>query len=103
MANGFTEMPQVQVARCDAKPVWMVWRRGAFKRPGLVMGTLLAGYGIARFMVEFVRQPDAQFIADGNPLGLAWQVNGWGLTMGQILCLPMIVVGAWLIRRATRP
>ena len=83
--------------------VWLVWRCDALKRPGLVAGTFFAGYGLSRFLVEFVRQPDAQFVSDGNPLGLAWQIGGWGLTMGQILCLPMIVVGAWLIRRATRP
>ena len=83
--------------------IWLVWRCDALKRPGLVAGTFFAGYGLSRFLVEFVRQPDAQFVSDGNPLGLAWQIGGWGLTMGQILCLPMIVVGAWLIRRATRP
>lgn len=80
--------------------IWLVWRRDAFKSPGLIMGTFLAGYGIARFVVEFVRQPDAQFIAPGNPLGLAWHIGGYGLTMGQILCLPMIAVGAFFIVRA---
>jgi phosphatidylglycerol:prolipoprotein diacylglycerol transferase len=82
--------------------LWLVWRRGAFKRPGLVLGTFLAGYGIARFAVEFLRQPDAQFISPGNPLGLAMQVGGWGLTMGQILSLPMIALGLWFMRRAYR-
>ena len=80
--------------------VWLAWRRGAFKTPGLIMGTFLAGYGAARFMVEFVRQPDAQFITEGNPLGLAWQMSGYGLTMGQILCLPMIAVGLYFILTA---
>ncbi|MEL6450631.1 MAG: prolipoprotein diacylglyceryl transferase [Pseudomonadota bacterium] len=82
--------------------LWMVWRRDAFKRPGLLCGTFLAGYGLSRFVVEFVRQPDAQFISDGNPLGLAWHVGGYGLTMGQILSLPMILLGAWLILRLRR-
>lgn len=82
--------------------VWLVWRRGAFKTPGLIMGTFLAGYGIARFMVEFVRQPDAQFITQGNPLGLALHVGGYGLTMGQLLCLPMIAVGLFFVLRARR-
>ena len=82
--------------------IWLVWRRGAFKTPGLVMGTFLAGYGLARFAVEFVRQPDAQFVTESNPLGLAWQVGGYGLTMGQILCLPMIAVGVFFILRARR-
>ncbi len=82
--------------------LYMAWRRGALKSPGLIGGTFLAGYGIARFMVEFVRQPDAQFITAGNPLGLAWEIGGYGLTMGQILCLPMIAVGAFFILRARR-
>jgi len=82
--------------------VWLVWRRGAFHTPGLVMGTFLAGYGIARFAVEFVRQPDAQFVTAGNPLGLAWEIGGYGLTMGQILCLPMMAVGLYFILRARR-
>lgn len=82
--------------------VWMAWRHGALKKEGLIGGTFLAGYGTARFMVEFVRQPDRQFITDGNPLGLAFEVSGYGLTMGQILCLPMIAAGLFLIARAYR-
>ncbi len=80
--------------------LWLAFAKGAFKRSGLVCGVFLTGYGLARFLVEFVRQPDAQFISPGNPLGLAWHVGGYGLTMGQILSLPMILVGAWLILRA---
>ncbi len=80
--------------------LWLVWRRDGFKTPGLVSGTFFAGYGLARFMVEFARQPDAQFVTAGNPLGLAWNVGGYGLTMGQILSLPMIALGLYLISRA---
>ncbi|MEP2028382.1 MAG: prolipoprotein diacylglyceryl transferase [Paracoccaceae bacterium] len=80
--------------------LWLVWRKNGLKTPGLVAGTFFAGYGLARFVVEFVRQPDAQFISAGNPLGLAWQVGGYGLTMGQILSLPMIALGAYLITSA---
>ncbi|WP_299210210.1 prolipoprotein diacylglyceryl transferase [uncultured Tateyamaria sp.] len=82
--------------------LWLAWRRGALKRPGILTGLFLAGYGISRFLVEFVRQPDAQFISSGNPLGLAWHIGGYGLTMGQILSLPMILLGLWLIARARR-
>ena len=82
--------------------IWMAWKRGALKMPGLIGGTFLAGYGAARFAVEFLRQPDAQFVTPGNPLGLAWHIGGWGLTMGQILSLPMIAVGIFLIIRARR-
>ena len=79
--------------------IWMVWRRGAFKRPGLIAGTFFAGYGLARFLVEFVRQPDAQFVSPGNPLGLALHFGGYGLTMGQLLSLPMIALGLYFVFR----
>ncbi|MEM7320577.1 MAG: prolipoprotein diacylglyceryl transferase [Pseudomonadota bacterium] len=82
--------------------IWMIYRRGAFRSPGLVLGTFLTVYGSARFLVEFARQPDAQFVTDGNPLGLAWHIGGVGLTMGQILSLPMILLGLWFIRMARR-
>ncbi len=83
-----------------AVPAVVLWRKGWLQRRGAIMGVFLAGYGLARFLVEFVRQPDAQFVTDGNPLGLALQLGGYGLTMGQILSLPMIAVGLWLIRRS---
>lgn len=59
------------------------------KRPpvGVISGAFLLGYGVFRFLIEFWRVPDPQ-------LGyLAW---GW-LTMGQVLSVPMILIGAGLI------
>jgi phosphatidylglycerol:prolipoprotein diacylglycerol transferase len=82
--------------------LWLVYRRGWLKAPGRIMGLFLAGYGAARFVVEFVRQPDAQFAGPGNPLGHAWQFGEFGLTMGQILSLPMIAVGVFILLRARR-
>ena len=82
--------------------LWLVWRRDAYKTPGLIAGTFFLGYGIARFAVEFVRQPDAQFVSAGNPLGLALEVGGYGLTMGQLLSVPMIGLGLYLTRQARR-
>lgn len=81
---------------------WLAFRRGALKMPWLISGVFFAGYGLGRFVVEFVRQPDAQFVSDGNPLGLAWQVGGYGLTMGQMLSLPMIIVGVAVVIAARR-
>lgn len=80
--------------------IWLAFRRGWLKRPGALMGLFLAGYGLARFLVEFVRQPDAQFVSPGNPVGWALQFGGYGLTMGQILSLPMIAAGLWFVLRA---
>lgn len=79
---------------------YLIWRRDWLKTPGKIAGLFFAGYGVARFLVEFVRQPDAQFVSEGNPLGLALHVAGYGLTMGQILTLPMIAVGLWFIAKA---
>lgn len=80
---------------------WMVGR-GWLKRPGAVAGVFFAGYGIGRFIVEFFRQPDVQFQGPDNPLGLAVHMGGYGLTMGQLLNLPMIALGVYLVVRARR-
>lgn len=56
---------------------------------GAVSGAFLAGYAVLRFLAEFARQPDA-FL--GFPLP--------GVTMGQILSVPMLAAGLWLMRRA---
>ncbi len=63
----------------------------ALEKPGLLGGVFLAGYGLARFTVEWFREPDAQ-------LGLL----SLGLSMGQWLSVPMILLGGYLIIRATR-
>jgi len=82
--------------------IWLAFRGGALRRRWLLAGTFFAVYGAARLLVEFVRQPDAQFVSEGNPLGLALHWQGWGLTMGQILSLPMLVVGVAVIVMARR-
>jgi phosphatidylglycerol:prolipoprotein diacylglycerol transferase len=82
--------------------LWLVYRRNWLHQSGQVMGLFFAGYGAARFFVEFFRQPDAQFQSPGNPLGLAFHAGGYGLTMGQTLSLPMIIVGLVLIWWARR-
>ncbi|MDR0807917.1 MAG: prolipoprotein diacylglyceryl transferase [Gemmobacter sp.] len=83
--------------------LWLAFRaRSALHRPGLIVGLFFAGYGIARFTVEFFRQPDAQFVSADNPLGLYVHAGGRGLTAGQLLSLPMILAGLWLISRARR-
>jgi phosphatidylglycerol---prolipoprotein diacylglyceryl transferase len=76
---------------------FLVWRRGALKRPGTVTAVFLAGYGLGRFSVEFFRQPDAQFITLDNPMGHVLSLGPLGVTMGQALSLPMILAGVALL------
>lgn len=78
----------------------VLFRLGALKRPGTLTGAFLLGYGLARFAVEFVRQADGQFISAANPLGHVIGDAGFGLSMGQLLSLPMIAAGLWLLARA---
>ena len=80
--------------------LWLVWRRRWLARPGATAGVFFAGYGAARFAVEFVRQPDAYFVTPDNPIGLALHWGSLGLTMGQLLSLPMIAAGVWFVARA---
>ena len=82
--------------------LFLAFRKAALKKPGLITGIFFAGYGIARCFVELVRQPDAQFQSAENPLGYVFELAGLGITMGQILSLPMIAVGLFLISRARR-
>ena len=68
-----------------------IWKWKMLKRPGFVTGLFLLGYGVCRAALENVRQPDAGL--ENLPLGL---------TMGMILSIPMMLVGAWLIWRALK-
>jgi len=68
----------------------IIWWFAARPRPvGRVSGLFLAGYGFFRFLVEFVREPDAHL----GPVLLDW------VTMGQVLSVPMIVFGLILLLR----
>ena len=80
----------------------LAFRFGGLKKPWLLSGLFFAGYGMSRFIVEFVRQPDAQFVSPGNPLGWAVQFGDYGLTMGQVLTLPMIVIGLVVVMATLR-
>jgi phosphatidylglycerol:prolipoprotein diacylglycerol transferase len=74
--------------------LWLaVFKGRLLAKPGYVTGIFLFGYGLARASLETVRQPD--FGMENLPLGL---------TMGMMLSIPMMIVGAWLIWRAwSRP
>ena len=66
--------------------VGLLVRAGALKRPGVVTGVFAIGYGIARIACEFFREPDVQ-------LGFLWG----GLTMGMLLCIPLVIAGVALL------
>ena len=78
--------------------LWLAFRRDALKVPGQITGVFLAGYGAARFVVEYFRQADAQFITPDNPLGHVIRLSdSLGVTMGQLLSLPMLAAGIALV------
>jgi phosphatidylglycerol:prolipoprotein diacylglycerol transferase len=80
----------------------LVFRFAALKKSWMITGIFFASYGAGRFLLEFVRQPDAQFVTPGNPLGLAFHIDGWGVTMGQTLSIPMILIGLTVVLIAVR-
>jgi phosphatidylglycerol---prolipoprotein diacylglyceryl transferase len=82
--------------------LFLVWRRDWLKKPGQIAGLFFAGYGVARFVVELVRQADPQFITPDNPYGYVIGSGSFGLSMGQSLSLPMIVIGIGVIFWARR-
>lgn len=84
--------------------LFVLVRMGGLRRPGLALGVFLSGYGAARIFVELFRQADAQFITPENPLGHVIGGPVWGLSMGQVLSLPMLLVGLGLVVMAlSRP
>jgi phosphatidylglycerol:prolipoprotein diacylglycerol transferase len=62
------------------------------KQPGFVAGAMIAGYGSARILVEFFREPDAH---------IGYLAGDW-LTMGMVLSVPMVLLGVWAMLRARR-
>ena len=70
----------------------------SFKRPGETVSIFLIGYGLSRAIIEIFREPDLQLITELNPNGYVIFVSeSVGLSMGQILCAPMIIIGIALI------
>lgn len=66
-------------------------RFGALKRPGLILGSFITVYAVARTTGEFFREPDPQ-------LGFLWG----GMTMGMLLCIPMFIAGVIIVAAALR-
>jgi phosphatidylglycerol:prolipoprotein diacylglycerol transferase len=82
--------------------MWLVWRRGALKAPGRLMGVFFLFYGLSRMFIELFRQADEQYITAENPMGYVLQFGEWGLSMGQVLSLPMVLVGLAVLLRSRK-
>ena len=66
----------------------------SFNRRGETICIFLIGYGLSRAIIEVFREPDMQFITESNPNGYVIFISeSFGLSMGQVLCLPMIIIG----------
>ena len=74
-------------------------RACGFRRPGLLGGLFVVGYALARTTCEFFREPDPQL---GFLFGTHVGALGGGITMGMLLCVPMVLAGAVFIVRALR-
>jgi phosphatidylglycerol---prolipoprotein diacylglyceryl transferase len=74
-------------------------RRFGFRKPGLLGGIFVLGYALARTVCEFFREPDRQLgFLFGDHLG----PMGGGVTMGMLLCVPMMIVGlTYIVLAAT--
>jgi len=66
--------------------LWTAAQAGALKRPGLITGLFGIGYGLARIFCEFFREPDP-----------VQEVLPNGLTMGMVLSLPLVFIGAGIV------
>jgi prolipoprotein diacylglyceryl transferase len=64
---------------------WMYWKKQAYKQTGLIFGVFLIGIFGTRFLLEFIKLNQEAF------------ESGMLLNMGQILSIPFIIWGVWLI------
>lgn len=82
--------------------LFLLARSGGLRWPGLMTGVFSLWYGMSRFLVEYFRVPDPQFFSASNLNGFAYKYGDYGVTMGQVLSLPMIIIGLFLIASAVR-
>ena len=74
--------------------MYLYWRRNAQERPGLLLGVFLIGIFGSRFFIEFLKNVQEQW-----EIGLRQSI---GLDQGQLLSIPFVIAGIWLIVRAMR-
>lgn len=71
---------------------FLTHHRDALKSPGIVSGVFLAGYGMARIIGEFFREPNAGHFLNVGPF-----------SAGQFYCVPMVLIGIYLLWRVQKP
>ena len=74
--------------------MWLYWKRNAQERQGLIFGVFMLGIFVPRFLIEFIKNVQ-------EPWELSLRA-ACGLDQGQLLSLPFIALGVWLIVRAMR-
>jgi phosphatidylglycerol:prolipoprotein diacylglycerol transferase len=70
---------------------WLTYRVLALRRPGMVAGAFMVGYGLARSFCEFFREPDPGHVLTFGPF-----------TAGIVYSVPMILVGLWILHGAAK-
>jgi len=74
--------------------MWVLfWFTRARYKPGMLAGVFILGYAVSRFLVEYFRMPDEH---------LVWVAERTGLSMGQWLTVPMLLLGLYLIVTSRR-
>ncbi len=74
--------------------MYMYWRRNAAEREGLLFGVFMLGIFVPRFFIEYIKNVQ-------EPWEIAMRAT-WGIDQGQLLSIPFIVLGIWLVIRALR-
>lgn len=72
----------------------MYWRWHCQEREGLIFGVFMLGIFVPRFFIEYIKNVQ-------EPWEVAMRAN-WGIDQGQLLSIPFIVLGLWLVIRALR-
>lgn len=72
----------------------MYWRWRCQEREGLIFGVFMMGIFVPRFFIEYIKNVQ-------EPWEVAMRAN-WGIDQGQLLSIPFIVLGLWLVIRALR-
>lgn len=106
--NGATPTPEFFTAPCHPTQIYealfylltfavcllMYWRWRCQEREGLIFGVFMLGIFVPRFFIEYIKNVQ-------EPWEIAMRAN-WGIDQGQLLSIPFIVLGIWLIARAMR-